>query len=351
MMDNENSKLGQHYKDSFSDFRTEPSQAVWENLMQHPALKVTPKPSFFSPAKMIISAAAFTTVAVVLYFALQKEVLNKPIQSRTSQATLTAAHPEALPIVKGEADKTKEIPSTANTVMPEKTRNQSVNTIVLTSPKAPLTPAEKPLVIPAKPLPAAASAFSTAQNIQLANTPIQHEATVTPEPVPANHFKGTPVEISPNHMICKGESTTIWATGGESYLWNNGETQSSQLVSPAMTTTYSVSITDASGAVTSANITVNVSICQDLYVPNAFTPDGDSHNDEFIAAGENISQFKMVIFARNGQMIFESNDILKGWNGEIKGKMGDPGVYIYKINNTNAAGESKEKTGPVNLIR
>jgi gliding motility-associated-like protein len=160
-----------------------------------------------------------------------------------------------------------------------------------------------------------------------------------------------PIEVAHDTMICRGESSVIWASGGESYLWSTGENLASISVNPGLTTIYGVTITDATGSQTTASVEVKVAVCQDLYVPNAFTPDGDNLNDEFIVKGENIQSFKMVIFARNGQMVFESNDIQKGWDGKVRGNMGEPGSYTYKINFSDSQGKSHEKKGQLLLLR
>ncbi|MFN4121714.1 MAG: choice-of-anchor L domain-containing protein [Flavobacteriales bacterium] len=54
-----------------------------------------------------------------------------------------------------------------------------------------------------------------------------------------------------------------------------------------------------------------------FYVPNAFTPNGDGYNDIFRAFGINIQQFRMEIYNRWGELVFESNDIEYGWNGRL----------------------------------
>lgn len=77
-------------------------------------------------------------------------------------------------------------------------------------------------------------------------------ATVTVNPLP------TP-DISGDLEICNGESTTLTATGGTSYIWSTGETTESITVSPSITATYNVTVTNTYGcnANTSATVTVN----------------------------------------------------------------------------------------------
>jgi gliding motility-associated-like protein len=66
-----------------------------------------------------------------------------------------------------------------------------------------------------------------------------------------------------------------------------------------------------------------------IYIPNAFTPDGDLKNDEFGPMGASLKTFSMTIYSRWGEKIFQSNDIF--WNGLTNGKPAPIGVYIYRI--------------------
>ncbi|SFT72890.1 gliding motility-associated C-terminal domain-containing protein [Lishizhenia tianjinensis] len=69
-----------------------------------------------------------------------------------------------------------------------------------------------------------------------------------------------------------------------------------------------------------------------LYVPNTFTPDGNSINNEFFAVSTTeVETFHLQIFNRWGEVIFESKDINEGWDGTYKGKLCQDGVYTWKI--------------------
>ena len=65
-------------------------------------------------------------------------------------------------------------------------------------------------------------------------------------------------------------------------------------------------------------------------VPNAFTPNDDGLNDEFKPLFSIVNEYKMLIFNKYGEKIFESDDINKGWNGIYKGKIVQES-YVYKI--------------------
>lgn len=92
-----------------------------------------------------------------------------------------------------------------------------------------------------------------------------------------------------------------------------------------------------------------------LYIPNAFTPNGDGLNETFGPKGEGISEFNMQIFDRWGILIFESNDLTMQWDGYIHEDKAPVGVYVYKISAKGQSdnGNSKKlisETGKVTLV-
>lgn len=91
-----------------------------------------------------------------------------------------------------------------------------------------------------------------------------------------------------------------------------------------------------------------------LYVPNAFTPDGDGLNDEFLAVGRHISNYHFLIYDKWGNLLFESFNIYDGWDGTFKGDLCMTDVYAYVIY-YNGIGDHEKldrvKKGTVTLIR
>lgn len=91
------------------------------------------------------------------------------------------------------------------------------------------------------------------------------------------------------------------------------------------------------------------------FLPNAFTPNNDDINDFFVGNGilGGMTNFRLDIWNRWGELIFETNDPSQGWNGRKRntGKLSPNGVYIYLASYTGPRGEFVELKGYATLIR
>ncbi len=90
-----------------------------------------------------------------------------------------------------------------------------------------------------------------------------------------------------------------------------------------------------------------------VFVPNAFTPNGNGLNDQFIPSVGfiDIEDYTFQVFNRWGEMLFESNDRFLGWDGRYQGNKCPPGVYVYLLTFKTASGQYIDKKGTVTLIR
>ena len=92
-----------------------------------------------------------------------------------------------------------------------------------------------------------------------------------------------------------------------------------------------------------------------IYLPNSFTPNGNNVNDVFypkVSLIENAS-YNLTIFDRWEHVLFESNKIEDGWNGEVKntGKIAQPGTYVYLLKVKDGNGVETIKRGHINLLK
>lgn len=90
-----------------------------------------------------------------------------------------------------------------------------------------------------------------------------------------------------------------------------------------------------------------------FYVPNSFTPNKDGKNEIFYAYGTYIGEFHMYIFDRWGNLIFESNDLYKGWDGSVrnKGDIVQEDVYVWKVKYFDLTGAEFNQVGHVTIVR
>ena len=141
--------------------------------------------------------------------------------------------------------------------------------------------------------------------------------------------------------------------GADSYIWNTGETTESIIIDTIGS--YNVEVASYEGCKSTDTVQILWGGTP-FYMPNAFTPNGDGLNDVFGVVQKNdyVNQFHMSIFNRWGQMIYETSDINKGWDGTYKGSQCILGAYVYRIVYEEFGQqpvESKTVEGTVMLIR
>jgi gliding motility-associated-like protein len=161
-------------------------------------------------------------------------------------------------------------------------------------------------------------------------------------------------------FITLGNSSSLTVTpAGYSYVWTpantlNTSTNNNVTATPTENTTYTVSVTDGICVQTD---TVSVKVVQFIcdrawvYVPNAFTPNGDGKNDVLFVRSEITEDLLFRVYNRWGELVFETRDISKGWDGKFKGKLIDPDTYDYYLEVTCAGGEQQIIKGNTTLIR
>ncbi len=89
----------------------------------------------------------------------------------------------------------------------------------------------------------------------------------------------------------------------------------------------------------------------DAFVPNTFTPNGDGQNDILYVRGLKIDELYFAVYNRWGEMVFETTDKNKGWDGNYKGRPADVGVFGWYLKVKCYNGEETFKKGNVTLIR
>ncbi len=150
------------------------------------------------------------------------------------------------------------------------------------------------------------------------------------------------------------------STGASSYYWNFGDGDSSSLESPyhlyptipADYQVYLVAISDQGCKDTSWQ-TIHVIGDYTFYAPTAFSPDRDGKNESWrvFATNINFETFHLIVYDRWGEIIFESKNIEKEWDGTTKsGEKAPVGTYTWMATFKDNNNVTRIKTGPVTII-
>ena len=124
----------------------------------------------------------------------------------------------------------------------------------------------------------------------------------------------------------------------------------------------SLTVTDDHGCTGTADHTMVVNPIYDITIPNAFTPNpnggsggsfdpNDLSNDVFYPFVRFVKNFRMRVFNRWGELVFESNDIRQGWDGYYKGKLSQQDVYVYQLWVRFVDNKEVQRMGDITLFR
>ena len=142
------------------------------------------------------------------------------------------------------------------------------------------------------------------------------------------------VELPGTATVCavNDELVMLNAGPGTSYVWlPNGDTTAAITVSSEGV--YSVIVTHASGCTKTGESAITESCRETIFIPKAFTPNSDGKNDLFFADGTNVENYKIIIFNRWGQPIFNSSSLGVGgaWDGSLNNQPAPVGLYSYQV--------------------
>jgi gliding motility-associated-like protein len=177
------------------------------------------------------------------------------------------------------------------------------------------------------------------------------------------------VELGNDQVIRYGESVSINATINipidsiEHVTWGgllNPDCPHclAQFVSPSITTTYTVSVTNHEGCVDRDTIRVVVEEASDVFIPNVFTPNGDGINDRFIITTEaEIEAIESLrIYDRWGTLVYAVQHVAPGdpstsWDGRKGDEPLNPAVFVYRMILRFSDGRQEIRHGDITLLR
>ncbi len=356
-MEKESSNQG-FFREAFNNFERKPSDRVWNNIEKGINPSFVNKTSFLKSKQFYITGFVITFISLVLFFIIKPENSNQIAVVKTNQSKQQNTE-SVKPVISNEENKVHELSVHKKDISSEeiKDKNDRVeihSMIAKTEPDVTLprqsSVVEKKKILTDENLNSEKSKHDTEiKNYNVKQSNIQEISPVSYTAIAKNN--GTEISFTPDQNICKGEKIKIEVKGGVKFLWSTGEKTQFIYVSPLVSTDYSVVVTDDLGNQKTGLISVNVSDCEAVYIPNAFTPNGDGQHDIFKAIGNGVRNFEMIIVSRSGQVVFTSNNIDEGWDGNFKGNPVQMGTYIYSVKYIDEINKPHTINGHVNVIR
>ncbi|MEL6636942.1 MAG: gliding motility-associated C-terminal domain-containing protein [Bacteroidota bacterium] len=131
-------------------------------------------------------------------------------------------------------------------------------------------------------------------------------------------------------------------------------------VYPHSSQTYELTISSAKGCTDQASVVVHVDEDRSVYLPNAFSPNDDGHNDYFtVYSGRSQRKIEQIeylqVYNRWGALLFErrnfpSDQEALGWDGRFRGQALPSGVYLYRVAIRYIDGQRRERSGDLTLL-
>ena len=166
-----------------------------------------------------------------------------------------------------------------------------------------------------------------------------------------------PGQRASDTTIRYGQSVALTGTNALTYNWSphyniTSTTDPNVTVSPFKSTTYVLTGFNSNRCFSSDTINVIViQDCGDMFVPNAFSPNGDGVNDELKVNGACLQTLTFMIFNRWGEKVFETTDVNVGWDGTYHGDKLNTGVFVYRLEGKTIEGKGYSSKGNITLIR
>ena len=170
-------------------------------------------------------------------------------------------------------------------------------------------------------------------------------------------FSSPTAWVGPDQSITYGDYAIISGGGSTTLSWSPTDGLSctdcpTPQAAPTQTTDYTITASNQWGCSSTATLTVDVFVPEEVFVPTGFSPNGDGFNDILYVRGYTLESFEFQVFDQWGQRIFKSIDPYEGWDGNIGG--GNPAptdVYTWVLSGRFVNGVETTLSGSTTLVR
>lgn len=332
--------IGELYRDKMLGATPTPPDGLWESIQAN--TKVKPSHSWH----YIIAAAAAVIIAVGLWLLLKPATDTPAIAcpatptNTTTATAVTTDNESAAPMACNQPATTCGTAATSATALAPATEHTPIMASGHDNHTT-TTPATT----------GDSYVSSTATTITRTPAPTPLKETTTTSAQPARQVI-TPTTFSHDTTIYSGSTIALYVHNATNVQWNTGATAYSIKVSPSYDEEYEVSFTNHMHHDT--NITIHVHCVEpiEVFVPNAFTPNGDGLNDLFeIKASQEPAYYTIDITNAARQKVFSSNSLHVQWDGTFRGQDMPHGVYYYIITYKDHMNKTHTLKGDILLIR
>ena len=371
-------EIGEIFRESLEGYQAEPSAELWGAIAQDKTLVR------FNRRHKMVRIAKFAAVPVIATVAIVTALLLSngkgdntlavvantdpvvPAATITTNTTVTAPATEtAAPIVNTPQSVHNQNPTYSAQI----TDNQKENTDNSTVPAMVTNPVE-----PAEPLMASEIAPTRNTTVEIAEVhrslPIPNRNSNSKKELDRSDAAvADPIQTSPSSQVepkagrsgqltfskdtnvCRNSNLTLYVYNALDVHWNIGVQGETVTICPDEPTLISATVTTYEKIDTTIYIHVGVFNCG-LWIPTAFTPNGDGLNDEFLVqAPAEINHYECTIYDRSRGILFRTTNIRQGWDGSFNGKPLPFGAYSYIITYFDEAGVKHVEKGQITLIR
>ena len=191
---------------------------------------------------------------------------------------------------------------------------------------------------------------------------IDQMITVYSKPVASFIYSPNPINtvLEPT-VVFTDKSTDAYGIAYWSWIFGDGSVNTSENSIENPTHDYpdtgaycpTLIVTNTKGCIDTITECLAVIPLYTLYIPSAFSPNGDGDNDFFAPKGAYIKSFEMYIFDRWGMELYHTTDIHDGWDGRVRssGKICQEDSYVYKITAVDWSNKQHSYVGEVTLIK
>jgi gliding motility-associated-like protein len=185
---------------------------------------------------------------------------------------------------------------------------------------------------------------------------VQNDSVIVTVTPPAKVFAGDDTAVVINQSVVLN-AVDVNNSGFTNYTWSPpAGLDNPDISDPKALITgdivYTVVATTPDGCEGADSISIKTYPFSDIFVPNAFTPNGDGINDLFRAIPVGVRTFKyLAVFNRYGQRVFYTTNSSLGWDGKFNGAMQDTNTFVWMVEGVDYSGNIIQKKGSVVLIR